>query len=54
MSGSIGSYFGKNREIPVLTIELPPYSHVKSVDYLWEAYQNLLFTIVSFWGENSD
>ena len=54
MSGSIGSYFGKNREIPVLTIELPSYSHAKSVDYLWEAYQKLLFTIVSFWGETSD
>ena len=54
MSGSIGSYFGKNRNIPVLTIELPAYSHVKSVDYLWETYQNLLFLIAGFWEENSD
>tara|TARA_B100000925_G_scaffold228780_1_gene177239 strand:- start:412 stop:1110 length:699 start_codon:yes stop_codon:yes gene_type:complete len=54
MSGSIGSYFGKNRNIPVLTIELPAYSHVKSVDYLWETYQHLLFQIAGFWKENSD
>ena len=54
MSGSIGSYFGKNRNIPVLTIELPAYSHAKSVDYLWETYQNLLFLIVAFWEEDLD
>jgi protein MpaA len=54
MSGSIGSYFGKKRNIPVLTVELPAYSHVKSVDYLWETYRNLLFLIAAFWEENAD
>ena len=49
MSGSIGSYFGNNKNIPVLTIELPSYSHAKSVEYLWDTYQTLFLTSISFW-----
>ncbi len=51
MSGSIGSYYGDEKKIPILTIELPPYSHVKPIDYLWEKYKSLLFASISFWYE---
>ena len=51
MSGSIGSYFGGEKDIPILTIELPPYSHVKPIHILWENYQSLIMASISFWYE---
>ena len=51
MSGSIGSFYGDEKEIPVITVELPPYSHVKSIDILWDTYKSLLLASISFWYE---
>lgn len=51
MSGSIGSYYGDEKQIPVITVELPPYSHVKSIELLWDTYKSLLLASISFWYE---
>ncbi len=46
--GSLGSYAGITRGVPIITVELPKAADSWHEDILWERYGNMLITAVRF------
>jgi protein MpaA len=49
--GSLGSYAGVDRGIPIITMELPKLAHRESDDALWQKYGGALLAAVGYAGE---
>ena len=47
-SGSLGSFVGRELDIPIVTLEIPGYANERSSDWLWMKYGALLHSFIVY------
>ena len=47
-SGSMGSFVGKELNIPIITLEIPGYADERSPDWLWTRYGDVLHAFIVY------
>lgn len=47
-SGSLGSFVGKDLQLPIITLEIPDYANDRSSDWLWNRYGPLLQAFIVY------